>query len=123
MTRQITPAIFRFRLLLGPEAGFGPGKADLLEAIHACGSIAAAGRNLGMSYKCAWQLAEELNRCFRGPLIEASKGGSGGGGAQLTPLGLDIVARFRAIEAKSAALLARELRAFGRLVRAPDDTG
>jgi molybdate transport system regulatory protein len=118
MTRRVAPAIFRFRLLLGAEAGFGPGKADLLEAIHGCGSIAAAGRSLGMSYKRAWQLAEALNRCFRGPLLEASKGGRGGGGAQLTPLGLEIIARFRAIEAKSATVLAKELRAFARLVRA-----
>ena len=66
----------------------GPGRADLLELIQATGSIAAAGREMGMSYKRAWALVEAMNRQFRAPVVEAAKGGAGGGGARLTETGL-----------------------------------
>jgi len=89
------------------EAGgrIGPGKVELLEQIAAHGSISAGARRMGMSYKQAWTLVEEMNRLFRKPVVAARKGGQRGGGAELTPLGLAIVARYRAIEraAESAA--------------------
>lgn len=87
----------------GRSVAFGPGKADLLAAIAEAGSIAAAGRRLGMSYKRAWSLVEALNVMFRGPLVDAAKGGAHGGGAMLTPLGADILAAYRALEAASAS--------------------
>ena len=74
----------RLRILLGSAIAIGPGKAALLEAIGDTGSIAAAGRRMGMSYRHAWLLAKTMNACFRGPLVEATKGGVGGGGAHLT---------------------------------------
>ena len=82
----------RFRLLLDAEHTLGPGKVDLLEAIAATGSIVAAGRTMGMSYKRAWQLADELNRSFAEPLIAANKGGERGGGAKLTATGEKVFA-------------------------------
>ncbi|MGH7068806.1 MAG: winged helix-turn-helix domain-containing protein [Acetobacteraceae bacterium] len=85
----------------GRSVAFGPGKADLLAAIADAGSIAAAGRRLGMSYKRAWSLVEALNAMFRGPLVDAAKGGAHGGGAMLTPLGANILAAYRALEAAS----------------------
>ncbi|HUD43486.1 MAG TPA: LysR family transcriptional regulator [Dokdonella sp.] len=102
------------RVLRGRAGVLGPGKADLLEGIDQTGSIAAAGRRLKMSYKRAWQLAEELNRGFRDPLIEASKGGSGGGGAQLTVLGREVLRRYRRIEAACSQAAAADLAALQR---------
>lgn len=64
----------RIRILLGSSIAIGPGKAALLEAIGETGSIAAAGRRMGMSYRRAWLLAKTMNACFREPLIEATKG-------------------------------------------------
>jgi len=90
--KEIADAV-RLRLNIAPGIAFGPGKADLLEGIRDTGSIAAAGRRMRMSYKRAWQLVEELNRVFDTPLVEASKGGSGGGGATLTRAGADALAR------------------------------
>src|SRR5439155_24863955 len=74
----------RIRILLGSSIAIGPGKAALLDAISETGSIAAAGRRMGMSYRRAWLLAKTMNACFQQPLIEAAKGGIGGGGARLT---------------------------------------
>jgi molybdate transport system regulatory protein len=90
-----------FRLLLGDDIALGPGKVQLLEAIHETGSIAAAGRAMGMSYKRAWHLVDTMNRCFSGPLVEASKGGAHGGGAQLTPLADDVITLYRHLEARA----------------------
>jgi molybdate transport system regulatory protein len=76
----------------------GPGKADLLERIKETGSIAAAGRRMSMSYKRAWMLVEELNRAFREPLVESSRGGASGGGARLTEAGEAVLANYRKLE-------------------------
>jgi molybdate transport system regulatory protein len=86
------------RINLDPEGRIGPGKIDLLEQIASFGSISAAARAMEMSYKRAWDLVEELNSLFGKPLVSAQTGGRKGGGAQLTPFGLAVVTRFRAIE-------------------------
>ncbi len=114
-----TPAKPRLRILLGAEIALGPGKADLLEAIARSGSISAAGRELGMSYRRAWNLVEVMNRSFRSPLVETLTGGSGGGGARVTELGVDILARYRAMETKATMAVAAEMKAFVRLMAAP----
>lgn len=95
----------------------GPGKAALLEAIGREGSIAAAGRALGMSYKRAWGLVEEMNAGFAAPLVLASRGGQRGGGAGLSPAGAEVLARFRALEARLLADEDGTLRALGDMVR------
>ncbi|HEX6981008.1 MAG TPA: LysR family transcriptional regulator [Alphaproteobacteria bacterium] len=95
----------------------GPGKADLLDAIDRTGSIAAAGRELGMSYRRAWLLVETMNACFRAPLVEAIKGGRSGGGARLTRMGAEVLKRYRAMETRAARALASELDEFRRLMR------
>jgi molybdate transport system regulatory protein len=89
----------------------GPGKADLLEGIRDTGSIAAAGRRMGMSYKRAWTLVETMNAGYRAPLVAAARGGAGHGGAALTPLGGEVLAAYRALEAKAAAGAADEIAA------------
>jgi molybdate transport system regulatory protein len=110
------PAL-RIRLPLGNGQALGPGKADLLDAIAATGSIAAAGRAMAMSYKRAWQLVDGLNRSFSLPLVHASKGGGRGGGAELTPAGRKILSAYRAIEVKAIGAAGAEVRAILRLAR------
>jgi molybdate transport system regulatory protein len=102
-------ARLRMRLVLGAGHKLGPGKIDLLEAVAATGSITAAGRRMGMSYRRAWVLIDEANRMFTTPLVVTAAGGSGGGGAHLTDLGRDVVAAFRRIEARTRAAVAEEL--------------
>ena len=90
----------------------GPGKADLLEAISATGSISAAAREMRMSYRRAWLLVQTMNACFAEPLVESAKGGREGGGAVLTPAGLAALAAYRAI-ARRAEDAFRPLLAHG----------
>ena len=89
----------------------GPGKIALMELISKHGSMAAAGKEMGMSYRRAWLLVDEINQIFREPLVEKHMGGSGGGGARLTKLGRDVVGRYRAIEGAAATAAAADLRA------------
>jgi molybdate transport system regulatory protein len=86
------------RIDLDPDGRIGPGKIELLEHIAAFGSISAGARRMNMSYKHAWGLIEEMNRLFGKPVVAAQKGGRRGGGAELTPMGLAVVTRYRAIE-------------------------
>ena len=115
-----TPAKPRLRILLGADIALGPGKADLLDAVARSGSISAAAREMGMSYRRAWLLVDTMNRCFHSPLVQASKGGTGGGGARITALGLEVLARYRAMEVKAAAAVAAEMREFTRLLAEQD---
>lgn len=88
------------QLYLGEDIAMGPGKADLLEAIMREGSISAAGRKLGMSYRRTWLLVDAMNRCFSDPLVDTATGGTKGGGAQVTPRGQDILRLYRQLEAE-----------------------
>lgn len=100
------------RVIVEDVRALGPGKADLLEKIGETGSISGGAREMGMSYRRAWQLVEEMNGAFVSPLVEASAGGPGGGGASLTPLGKDMLARFRALQAALEAEAARHAAGF-----------
>ncbi|MET3789971.1 molybdate transport system regulatory protein [Aquamicrobium terrae] len=91
------------RINLDPDGRIGPGKIELLEHIASFGSISAAARTMQMSYKHAWDLVEDMNRVFGKPLVSAQTGGKRGGGAQLTPVGLAVVSRYRAIERAAAS--------------------
>jgi molybdate transport system regulatory protein len=97
------------RIVLAPDVVIGPGKADLLEGIRDTGSIAGAGRRMGMSYKRAWYLVETMNRYFAGPLVTASKGGRRGGGAALTELGEQVLKSYRRMEQRTHRAIEREL--------------
>src|SRR5688572_13170729 len=84
----------QLRVYLSPADHMGPGKADLLALIGESGSIVAAGKAMGMSYRRAWLLVDTMNKMFKSPLVTKTKGGKGGGGgAVLTPLGRDVLAR------------------------------
>ena len=94
----------------------GPGKAELVERIAETGSISAAARGLGMSYRRAWQLVEALNRDFREPVVLTAIGGKRGGGAQVTPFGAEVVAAFRKMEGRASAAIAGDLKRFQRYI-------
>lgn len=93
------PIKIKLQILCGEAIALGPGKADLLDAIAAEGSISGAGRRLGMSYRRAWQLVDLMNRCWDATLVETSPGSArGGGGARLTAEGADILSAYRALQ-------------------------
>ena len=108
---------FRVRVTRGDDIALGPGKIALLEAIARTGSITAAAKALGMSYRRAWLLVDTMNRSFRTPLVEAGAGGSHGGGAALTPLGQEVVERYRRIEATAADAAADDICGIEALLR------
>jgi molybdate transport system regulatory protein len=87
------------RLHVGDTIAIGPGKADLLSAIAASGSISAAARSLGLSYRRAWVMVDSMNSSFERPLVATTKGGDGGGGAHLSTEGKDVLAAYRTMVA------------------------
>jgi molybdate transport system regulatory protein len=105
------------RVVLDSGVAIGPGKAELLEAIRETGSISAAGRQMGMSYRRAWSLIEELNEVFSAPVVDAAKGGAGGGGARLTPMGARLLAAYRTIEQQAEGAAKAELAVIRRALR------
>jgi molybdate transport system regulatory protein len=118
-TPKDAAARFRLRITRGEDIAVGPGKVDLLEAIARDGSITSAARTLGMSYRRAWLLVDTMNRCFRSAVVETEAGGARGGGTALTPLGAEVVRRYRRSEALAAKAAAAELAALARLLRPP----
>jgi molybdate transport system regulatory protein len=112
----------RLRLRLNGSQGIvmGPGRADLLAQIAETGSIAAAGRRMGMSYKRAWNLVESLNAAFAAPLVETAKGGAAHGGARLTPLGEELLAAYQELEQTALTAGAAALKRI-ELALEPDD--
>src|SRR5262249_4794127 len=86
------------RVDFGPHRAIGPGKIRLLEAIDKGGSISEAGRALGMSYRRAWLLIDDVNRCFREPVVSTQPGGKSGGGASLTSFGRKLGASHRPLQ-------------------------
>ena len=107
------------RVLAKSAAAMGPGKAELVERIGEAGSISAAAREMGMSYRRAWQLVEALNAAFREPVVETATGGARGGGARVTAFGEKIVAQFRSMEGKASRAIAADLRRFDGHLRRP----
>ena len=92
------------------ELAIGPGKVSLLEAIAQTGSISGAAKKLGMSYRRAWLLVDETNRCLIGPAVQASAGGRRGGGTELTRVGVELVRRYRALERQAEVAVTRKLK-------------
>lgn len=94
-------ARLKLSIVLASGARIGPGKAKLLEGIRDTGSISAAARDMGMSYKRAWLLIDSINQAFETPAVMAATGGHRGGGARLTEFGRDLLDRYRRMEAKA----------------------
>ncbi len=107
----------RLRVTFSPDVALGPGKADLLEGIRDTGSISAAGRRMKMSYRRAWELIDAMNRSFKQPVVSTSKGGSGGGGGELTAMGEDVLELYRRMQDACACAARDELAALRRRLR------
>jgi molybdate transport system regulatory protein len=107
----MTKAAIRFRVDLGREEAIGPGKIALLEQIERGGSLSQAARELGMSYRRAWQLLDSLNHSFRERVAVTAKGGRRGGGATLTAFGRELIRTYRDFDAEVQARAARHFRA------------
>ena len=105
------------RIDLASGDRIGPGKIALLEAIRSTGSISAAARSIGMSYRRAWLLVEEINQTLREPAVKAETGGARGGGAVVTAVGERMVDLYRAIETQARTATGGEFRAMGKLIR------
>jgi len=116
MDNATPPPRLRIRIVFGAAEMMGPGKAELLERIASTGSIAAAGREMGMSYKRAWELIGTLNAMFQAPLVTSTRGGPGGGGAVLTDMGHEVLRLYRDFEVQSARAGAEQLAAFCALL-------
>lgn len=107
----------QLRIMLGEEIAFGPGKADVLDAIQETGSISAAGKKLGMSYRRTWLLVDTMNRCFQQPLVDTAKGGAHGGGTQLTELGLQVLTQYRELQKEVSAITEKHFVTLKPLLR------
>ena len=89
-----------FRIYFGEEIALGPGKVELLRHISKTGSISEAAHRMDMSYNRAWLLVRTMNRCFKEPLVLASRGGDSRGGAEVTKAGRQVLALYKRLEAK-----------------------
>lgn len=102
-------ARLKLTIVLDSGARIGPGKVALLESVRETGSIAAAGRAMGMDYKRAWLLIDSLNRAFSRPAVERITGGKGGGSATLTAFGEELLARYARLRGAAAELALTDL--------------
>jgi molybdate transport system regulatory protein len=107
------------RIVGSDYPAMGPGKAELISLIKDTGSISAAARRLGMSYRRAWQLVEALNNSFVEPVVITAVGGKRGGGAQVTSFGLAMVGEYRRMEHKASRAIMKDLQRFSRRLRKP----
>ena len=105
------------RVMRGRKPAIGPGKAELVDHIARTGSISAAARAMGMSYRRAWQLVEAMNRACREPVVITAVGGKRGGGAEVTPFGLRLVRLFHAMEGRASGAIAADLKRFEDYLR------
>ncbi|MGH7047053.1 MAG: winged helix-turn-helix domain-containing protein [Stellaceae bacterium] len=107
------------RIDFDQDRAIGPGKIKLLELIDRLGSIAAAGRQMGMSYRRAWLLVDSVNRCFKQPVVASQAGGQNGGGASLTTLGHTVVQHYRAVETAACMAGAADIAALSAALADP----
>jgi molybdate transport system regulatory protein len=105
------------RIDFGADRALGPGKIRLLETIRKTGSISKAGRSLDMSYRRAWLLVDDMNHCFREPVVTTKPGGAQGGGAVLTPFGAELIEKYRAAESRATAAAKAQMRALETALR------
>ena len=111
-------ARFRLRISKGEEIAIGPGKVALLQAIAETGSITGAAKQLGMSYRRAWLLVDDMNRCFKKPVVDSAKGGKEGGGTVVTDIGLEVIRLYRGIEAQAQKAATKDMEKLTRLLAA-----
>jgi len=105
----VTEPVVRLRVDFASQCCVGPGKIALLEHIERAGSLSQAARDLGMSYRRAWDLLSSLNTSFREPVAVSARGGRGGGGVRVTRFGSELIGLYRTFEEDAQA---RALRVF-----------
>lgn len=113
------------RIDFSGTCSIGPGKIGLLEGIERTGSLSAAARALGMSYRRAWLLLHSTNEGFSEPVVELSVGGKDGGGTRLTAFGKQLIADYRRFDAQVDELAARifaNVRVSSRAIEPGDRT-
>jgi molybdate transport system regulatory protein len=116
-TRRPAPvARFRLRVMSGEVISIGPGKIALLEAIDQTRSITAAAKAMGMSYRRAWMLVDQVNASLATPAVASTTGGERGGSSALTEVGTELVALYRRIEARAAKAAASDIERLLKLL-------
>jgi molybdate transport system regulatory protein len=100
------------------SSAFGPGMAQLLEQLSEHGTLRRAAAAMGMSYRKAWLLVQEMQAAFHGAVVTAAVGGAGGGGMRLTELGVSLLKTYRRIEASVTQASLPELQGLAALVQA-----
>jgi molybdate transport system regulatory protein len=103
------------RIDLGGDTALGPGKARLLELVDAEGSIRGAAAAMGMSYRRAWLLLQDIETTMGAPVVTAETGGRRGGGTTLTKLGRAVINQYRKIQDRASRSVDAELRALSDL--------
>jgi molybdate transport system regulatory protein len=96
--------VVRFRVDLSRNCSIGIGKIELLEAIVRTGSISKAAREIGMSYRRAWLLVEDMKVNLDEAVVESNTGGVRGGGASVTAFGKQMIASYRKLETELQGL-------------------
>jgi molybdate transport system regulatory protein len=110
---KAAPGLTHLRVTFSDDFYIGPGRADLLEGISETGSISAAGKRMGMSYKRAWSLVQALNDGFGAPLVEAQRGGTGQG-AMLTADGKAVLEHYRSMQAATRKAIVPDMAALSK---------
>ncbi|MCE1237341.1 MAG: LysR family transcriptional regulator [Hyphomicrobiales bacterium] len=109
----------RLQIRVSADVRIGHGKIQLLEGVDRYGSISAAARALGMSYRRGWELIDHMNTAFGRPVAVGTTGSTGG--AELTDLGRDIVARWRLLEQKVSQIATDDVAYFDELLQDPSE--
>ena len=110
------PVKIKIQISHGKFIAFGPGKAQLLDAINRYGSISGAAKSMNMSYKRAWDLVMVMNISFKEPLVITAVGGSHGGGAALSVFGAEVLRHYLEIVGKSEKFVMSEMGDFLNLL-------
>jgi molybdate transport system regulatory protein len=99
-------------------SALGPGMAQLLERVAELGSIRRAAMSMGMSYRKAWLLIQEIQKTFDGAVVTAEVGGVSGGGTNLTELGENLLKIYRRVESRAADATRADLDTLAAMIRA-----
>jgi N-terminal domain of molybdenum-binding protein len=98
------------------ERFFGPGRAQLLHHIDKEGSISKAAKAMGMSYKKAWSMVDDMNQKGQKPYVNLHKGGNKGGGAELTEIGKMVLEFFQQLMEELNATVKKSEKEFLDLI-------
>ena len=106
----------KLKIQLGKYSFFGPGKIFLLETIIETGSISSAAKKIGMSYRKAWKLIDDLNKLSNKRLVITNTGGKGAGGTKITEEGKSLIKLYRRIEKKAFLGMKNEKKEIERII-------